>query len=209
MLYNEAGGGDRLLAPDRLSDAMKVVFPRNKTRFVLAGSVVLILVAGALVFRCSGPRAPEKTALKVLSGSVDLHVKDVHFTETGDPESKWEIHAAAAQYLKKENLAHFERVQIKLIRNDGATYVLTGDEARFKTDVKDIELCGHVTLVTDRGETFRTERLRYNHAGRKIYTDDPVTMEGRGMQLQGVGMKISLADRHMTLSSSVKARVHP
>jgi len=188
---------------------MKVGFPRNKTVFVLAGSVALILVAGALVFRCAGPRAPEQTALKVMSGTVDLHVKDVHFTETGDPESKWEIHAAAAQYLKKENLAHFERVRIKLIRNDGATYILTGDEARFKTDKKDIELYGHVTLVTDRGETFRTERLCYHHDGRRIYTDDPVTMDGRGMHLQGVGMKISLADRHMTLSSNVRARVHP
>jgi LPS export ABC transporter protein LptC len=187
---------------------MKTKLLRKKT-IILIGAAIVIVAAGVLLLISLLPRAPEKAILKIMSGNVDLQVKDVHFTEVGDPESTWEIRAASAQYMKKENIAHFDRVTVRLIRKDGSTYLLTGDKARFRTDSKDMELYGNVKLISNQGEEFHTERLHYDHAGRKIYTDDAVTMDGRGMHVQGIGMNMSLKNKELTLSAKVRAQLRP
>ena len=181
----------------------------KRKRLALAGAAVAIVCVGAVVLIHSFSRIPEQVQLQIRPGSADLEIRDVRFQEVSDDASRWEVQADLAKYMKKDNLALFEHVRIRLLRTDGDTYLLTGDRARLRTDTRDLELTGHVTLVTHRGETVRTDRLRYDHAGRKILTDDPVTLEGRGMRGQGVGMKISLADRDLRLFSKVKAEVSP
>jgi len=181
----------------------------KRNRLALAGAAVAIVCVGAVILIHSFSRTPEHVQLQIRTGSADLEIRDVRFQEVSDDDSRWEIQAALAKYVKKENVALFERIRIQLLRSDGGTYLLTGDRARLRTDTRDLELTGHVTLVTHRGETVQTDRLRYDHAGRRILTDDPVTLEGRGIRVQGVGMKISLADRDLRLTSKVRAEVTP
>jgi len=48
-----------------------------------------------------------KNIVKILSDQVDLQINDFIYTEVGEDNSKWEVKAESAKYIKKENLALF------------------------------------------------------------------------------------------------------
>ena len=85
---------------------------------------------------------------------------------------------------------------------------MTGDKGEMLTDKKDVEIKGHVEIRADTGEKFSTDYLRYSDAGKKIYTDAPVSMESKRIKIQGVGLSILINKGELTLASSVKAKIN-
>ena len=148
-----------------------------------------------------------KNILKVLPDNVDLQIKDFVFTEVGEANSKWEVKAKTAQYDKKQNLAVFDRVQIKLTTAENKVYTMTGDKGRMQTEKKDIEIKGNVVIMSDSADRFTTDYLKYSDVEKKFYTDAPVTMENKKMKITGVGLTIFMNTGELNLSSSVKARI--
>lgn len=182
----------------------------NLTRKTLAvaGLVILTILVITLMPLVTGEKkVPPESSLKVLSDKVDAQIKDVLYTEIGDDDLKWEIKADAARYVKKENLAIFENVRVRLVMAGGRTFVMTGDRGEFATDKRDIGIKGHVRIVTDCGDAFTTDHLRYTNAEKRITTDAPVIMENNRMQISGKGMNLSLKQQELTLLARVKARI--
>ena len=182
---------------------------KRKTLILLgAMMIVLILSAGTyLAFKKGSNSEGSDVKLKIIPENVDLQLKDVHFTEVGDPELTWEIHADTAKFVKKDNLAFFDRVKIRLIRADGKTLTLTGNEGRLHTDTRDAEVTGSVVVVSNNGDIVETDRLHYSHADRRIFTDQKITLKNPRMVISGVGMSLTLADEKVSLQSGVKALV--
>jgi LPS export ABC transporter protein LptC len=145
--------------------------------------------------------------LKVMADNVDLQVKDVIYTDVGQSGEKWEIRADTARYLKKENLALFDRVRIKLVTGEGKTFTMTGDSGKLQTDTKNIELSGNVEVLSDRGDRFRTDKLYYTYAESKIHTNGMVTMGGGRMQISGTGMTLNMKKGQLSLLSKVRGEV--
>jgi LPS export ABC transporter protein LptC len=170
--------------------------------FIIAVVAVII----ALVIRNISD-AP-KNILKILPDHVDLQIKDFVYTEVGDANSKWEIKAQTAQYLKKQNLAVFDRVQIKLTTAENKVYVMTGNKGNMLTDKKDIEIRGDVVIVSDSGDHFSTDYLKYSDTEKKFYTDAPVTMENKRMKIKGKGLTLYMNSGELNLSSAVKAKIN-
>jgi LPS export ABC transporter protein LptC len=176
---------------------------KRKTVFIAAILVVILSVAAIMA---SGLfRSPEKALLKVMSDRVDLQVKNVHFTEVGDSGMTWEIKADTARYLKRENLALFDQVTVRLVMKDGRIFVMNGDRGRFNTQSRDMEIEGNVGIVSENGDRFATDRLRYRNAGKQIETDRPVIMETGSVRISGVGMILTLDEKKVTLLSQVRA----
>ena len=180
---------------------------RKKTLLsaVLAAVLVFSLTA-FLVYRESKKTSPE-TILKILSDKADIEVKNVIYREVGDGDLKWEIRAERASYMKKENRAFFDKVELKIHLADGKTYVMTGDKGQLNTATKDMEISGNVEIVSDSGEHFKTDFLKYTYAEKRLHTEAKVTMKKHSMQLSGVGMSLSLLDKDMALLSKVHARI--
>jgi LPS export ABC transporter protein LptC len=145
--------------------------------------------------------------LKILPEHIDLQIKDIVYTEVGESNSKWEVKADTAQYIKKQNLAIFDKVQAKLTTADGKIYKMTGDKGQMLTDVKDVEIRGNVVIISDSGDRFSTDYLKYSDAEKKLYTDAPVVIENKRMKLKGVGLTIYMNTGELNLSSMVKARI--
>ena len=82
---------------------------------------------------------------------------------------------------------------------------MSGDRGRFNTDSKDMEIEGHVVIVSENGDRFVTDRLRYSNAGKLIETEGPVVMENRNIRMSGVGMTLSLEEKKVALLSQVRA----
>lgn len=177
---------------------------RRKTAFSVA--ILAAVLSLAAIFAVGTLRkTPGKALLKVLSEKVDLEVKNVRYTEVGDSGMKWEIMADSARYQKKENLAFFENVTVRLVMKDGSAFLLTGDRGRFQTVSRDMEIEGDVRIVSENGDRFTTDRIRYVNKGKLIETDRPVVMENRGARISGVGMVFSLEGKKVSLLSQVRA----
>ncbi len=146
--------------------------------------------------------------IKILPNEADVRISDFVFTEVGQDDIRWEVKAKSAQYQKKQNLALFDQVQIKLTTKEGKVFIMTGDKGEMMTDKKDVEIKGHVVITSDTGDKFSTDYLRYSDAQKKIYTDAPVVMEGNRMKIQGVGLSIFMNKGELTLSSGVKAKIN-
>ena len=113
-----------------------------------------------------------------MSDRVDLQVKNVRYTEVGDSGMKWEITADTARYQKKENLALFEKVKVRLVMKDGRVFVMNGDRGRLNTQSRDMEIEGNVGIVSENGDRFSTDRLRYRNAG-KTDRNGPARDDGK------------------------------
>jgi len=139
---------------------------------------------------------------------VDLQIKGFNYTEVGEANAKWEVKAETATYDKKENLAVFDRVQIKLTTSDSKVFVMSADKGRMFTDKKNIEIKDNVVIISDTGDKFSTDHLNYNDAEKKFYTDAPVTMENERMKITGVGLTLFMNTGELNLSSPVKAKIN-
>lgn len=172
---------------------------------VIAVLAALLVAAGIVAVNIW--KQPEKTLLKVMADKVDLQVRNVRYTEVGDSGMKWEVIADTARYVKKENLAFFEKLTVRLINQDGRIHVMTGDRGRFNTESRDMQIEGNVVIVSEEGDRFTTDHLQYHHAARLIETDGPVVMENEGVRISGVGMNLALDGKKVTLLAKVRARV--
>lgn len=178
---------------------------KTKKRTVLIVAVLAVILFGAAILAIGLRKSPEKTLLKIMSDRVDLQVKNVHYTEVGSSGMTWEIKADTVQYQKKDNLALFDRVTVRLTTKDGRVFTMSGDKGRFNTQTRDMEIEGNVGIVSENGDRFSTDRLLYRDAEKKIETDRPVVMENRGFRISGVGMVFSLEGKKVTLLSQVRA----
>lgn len=168
---------------------------------VLAAAVIIAVLAGNITDK-------QKNVLKILPDHVDLQIKDFLYTEVGEANSKWEVKAETAQYRKKQNLALFDKVQIKLTTTEKKVYVMTGDKGQMLTDKKDIEIKGNVVIIAESGDRFTTDYLKYSDAEKKFYTDAPVMMENKQMKIKGKGLTLFMNTGELNLLSSVKAKIN-
>jgi hypothetical protein len=106
---------------------------KTKRKIVLIAAILTVILSVAAIFATGLLRSPEKALLKIMSDRVDLQVKNVHYTEVGDSGMTWEIVADTARYRKKENLAFFDQVTVRLVMKDGRVFVMKGDRGRFNT----------------------------------------------------------------------------
>lgn len=178
----------------------------KRKRITVLVIATLAMIFSFVVISVIGLRAmPEKVLLKIMADKVDLQIKNVRYTEAGDSGMKWEITADTARYLKKENLALFEKVTVRLIMKDGRTVVMNGDQGRFDTQSRDMEIDGNVGIVSGNGDRFATDRLQYRNGARRIETDRPVAMENGNVRISGVGMIFHLDESKLTLLSQIRA----
>ena len=176
---------------------------------IIISSIVVVLIAilitavAIIKIKVNKPG----NLLKALP-DVDLKIKGFNYTEVGEANAKWEVKADTATYNKKQNLAVFDRVQIKLTTSDGKVFIMKGDKGLMFTDTKNIEIKDNVVIISDAGDRFSTDHLSYNDAEKKFYTDAPVTMENKRMKITGVGLTLFMNNGELNLSSLVKAKIN-
>ena len=180
---------------------------KTKRKTVLIVAILTVILSVTAILAIGLRRAPEKALLKIMSDQVDLQVKNVRYTEVGDSGMKWEITADTARYRKKENLALFEKVKVRLVMKDGRVFVMNGDRGRLNTQSRDMEIEGNVGIVSENGDRFATDRLLYRNAEKRIETDRPVVMENGSVRISGVGMILTLDEKKVTLLSQVRANI--
>jgi LPS export ABC transporter protein LptC len=178
----------------------------KKKGLIIIGLAILIVAVAAGIFIAEKQKTT-KNLLKILPDKVDLQIKDVHYTDVAESGMKWEVTADTARYVKKDNVALFEKVAVKLITQEGKTFLLTGDTGQMRTDTKDMKISGNVKIVSDNGDSIMTDHLLYSNEDKTFHTDAVVMMENQRIKIKGKGLSLSLKDENLALLSGVTARI--
>ncbi|HOD34629.1 MAG TPA: LPS export ABC transporter periplasmic protein LptC [Syntrophales bacterium] len=180
---------------------------RSRTqRMMLLGGLCIALAAFWMIGRALEQQETVKEdALKILTDDADVHIQNAHYTEVTDSGTIWEIDAESVRFVRKDNLAYFDKVRIKLTMKDGQSYVMRGDKGLLHTDTRNAELQGDVNVTSSTGWRFDTAALKYSDADHVIRADRDVKLQSSTLEIQGVGMSVHLNTEEVRLSSRVNA----
>lgn len=179
----------------------------RKAPFIILTLVVVFLamVVGVLVHRA---RSPRRLPTEPAATNADYRLKQVRLQEQGRDGSRWQLDAEYSETFEDQNKTTMKKVTIKVDQpakgsQAPRSWTATGDEGDLNQETKDVELRGHVVLVSSDGLRLETERLRWDADAKRAWTDEPVIIYRAGAVVHGTGFE-SLADEEV---SSIKGRV--
>ena len=85
------------------------------------------------------------------------------------------------------------------------SWTVTGDEGDLNQETKDVELRGHVVLVSSDGLRLETERLRWDAEAQRAWTNEPVTIYRAGTVVRGTGFESRVAEEATSIRGRVRA----
>lgn len=121
----------------------------KKTRIISIIIIACVVIGAVALVIINNAYEKPRNIVRILPERIDLQIKDFVYTEVGEANSKWEVKAESAQYIKKENLALFDQVKMKLTTSEGKVFIMTGDKGQMHTDKKDVQIKGNVVIISD------------------------------------------------------------
>lgn len=178
---------------------------KNAKRILIAiAFLTLILLMVALVRNSLVPHE-SKPSDPLPPKGLDMQIGDIHYEQTDKNASKeWELDAKSAQYFKGENKIALHSIELTFFSDKGKVFV-TADDGELYTDSKDVNLSGHVVVLTEEGYSIQADSFRYDAEERKIFTNDRVHLSSKELDMTGKGMVIDLEEEKLYILEEVKA----
>jgi lipopolysaccharide export system protein LptC len=82
-----------------------------------------------------------------------------------------------------------------------------GDEGVLNNDNNNIRIRGNVRVLHEDGYKLLTDSLAYERDKELIHTDDPVYIEGQDFNLKGLGMRLDLKKRKLSILQNIETIV--
>jgi LPS export ABC transporter protein LptC len=168
---------------------------------LIIGSLVVVVT---MVFRTMAPQGEKTPPVPESSISADLKLDWVHYTETHEGVKEWEVEAVSAVYYKENSAVLLEKVKATFFGKNQETYVLIAEKGRFDTQTKTIEGFDGVRLDSSDGYQLRTRTLKYLSATKEIRTEDPISMNGPHVQVEGIGLVVEIDRQRMRVMKQVQ-----
>jgi LPS export ABC transporter protein LptC len=188
----------------------KTPFKRPKTlRWVLAGVIFATFIAVVATFIGYRRMAVdfENEAEMLRQSKADIALQQVRHTATRDGRDEWTLTAKSARVMGKQNRTVIDRPSVVFFMKDGKKVFLNAEKGVLIPDTNDLEAVGNVE-VTYEVYVLKTERLRYDHQKRRIYTRVPVTLEGNRLFLMADSMIYDLDSQTSTFKGNVESKIH-
>ncbi|MEE8075335.1 MAG: LPS export ABC transporter periplasmic protein LptC [Candidatus Binatia bacterium] len=140
-----------------------------------------------------------------------LRLKEFRRIKIEGGRKVWELTGKEAVYLKAEKEAMIKKPRLVFFHENGETMELSGDEGHlFLKDggMEKMELQGTVE-VNFQGYILQTDELHYLQGDDRVVSPGKVTVKGQGLELEGVGMELSLQDEKIRLLDKVRTKIRP
>src|SRR5687768_15861611 len=161
--------------------------------FVVAVTVMLVVKSRSARIEPSGP-APS---------TADLQIKEVDLEEEAKGV-RWRLKAEQALMFDKAGQTQLRKL-VANIQQRGRSWTIVGDEGDLDRKTNNVEVRRNVMVTSDDGLTLQTSVLRWESAGKRLWTDAPVTLTRRGSRVQGSGLEVRMADEATTIAGPVRA----
>lgn len=143
---------------------------------------------------------------------ADAWIQGFSYRQTQSGATKWIVNADQAQVFDNEHMAKLQTVQVRLYDADfqKEELLITSEEGEINTETNNFELMSNNqrTIMTfDSGYQVFSDRLAWSEKTRKIYTPDPVTIQGDGLMITGTGLAGDMEKDEFHLLKNVRAEV--
>jgi LPS export ABC transporter protein LptC len=176
----------------------------SKLVILISMGVVLSIIGGYLLFGGHGDDEeiiPE--VKKDANTTADLTLEDIHYVETKGKKKEWELRAKSGQHFREADYTTLDDLAVTFYSEDGRIITLKGNKGSMK-ERKEIKVWGDVVVTSSDGYRVATNSLRYDGAKKQITTADPVKLEGKGVEVTGVGLVVDLKTKKISILRKVK-----
>lgn len=175
---------------------------RIATGIALGVILFVTVVIGVLIVKGHRAPAPRQEAA---SSAADQEIKEIHLQEDAKGGSyRWSLDAERAESYPGTGKTVLKKVSIG-VEEPGRRWKVTSDEGDLIQDTRDVELRGHVVLVSSEGLRVETTVLRWNNAEGRAWTDQPVTIFKGGGVVKGTGLEARPSEEITLVHGRVKA----
>lgn len=144
------------------------------------------------------------------SGSVDMALNRIHYTENRDGMKKWELEADRGEYDREGKRARLAGVRMVIVGDRSlGDIALRAEQADYDITGKTVELTGQVVAQSASGLEFATERIRYIDGRSLLETADRVRFASGNLQVVGIGMEFRTDTRQARILHQVEAHFAP
>src|SRR5262245_6468942 len=165
--------------------------------------VFLAVVTGVLVTRSRGAKAqPQEPS----PSKADYRIKEVHLQEEDRGRGSWQLNADYGEIFEAQGKTYMKKVTIR-INEPARARTVNSDEGDLLSESKDVELRGHVVVVSSDGLRLETSRLNWKAKEQRVWTDQPVTIWRNGVVVQGQGFESGAKDGVTTIKGRVRATI--
>lgn len=165
--------------------------------------VFLAVVTGVLVTRSRGAKAhPQEPS----PSKADYRIKEVHLQEEDRGRGSWQLDADYGEIFEAQGKTYMKKVTIR-INEPTRDWTVNSDEGDLVRDSKDVELRGHVVVVSSDGLRLETSRLNWMAKEQRVWTDQPVTIWRNGVVVKGQGFESGAKDGVTRIKGRVRATI--
>lgn len=186
---------------------MKVFRARN---LLLLLALVVAVILAATIYLRQRPKEAIDIAKQVFPEGVDLSLKGLDYTHIESGTRRWHLTATRVEHQATTEQLIVHNPQLDFFDEQGvALGNLSAETGLVSKDYKHIVVTGNVVLEDDRGYTFSTAKLAYDHDQTMVATDDSIKLTGRGIVITGRGLRMDLTSRQLQVTDNVKATFVP
>jgi LPS export ABC transporter protein LptC len=177
----------------------------RKVPIVILGGVALFLLVtgGMLVARSRGAKSQ---AVEPVQSKADYRIKEVHLQEEDRGRGSWQLDADYGEVFEDLGKTLMRQVTIR-INEPTREWTVKSDEGELARDSKDVQLKGHVVVVSSDGLRLETDRLTWVAKEQRVWTDDPVTIWRKGMLVHGQGFESRAKEQVTTVKGRLRATI--
>jgi len=174
---------------------------RNLARVILAVVVVFVVAVTAMVVLRS--RAARVESLGPLPSTADLQIKEVDLEEEARGV-RWRLKAEQALMYDKAGQTQLRKLVANIYQRERA-WTIVGEEGDLDRRTNNVEVRHNVVVTSNDGLRLETSVLRWEAAGKRLWTDAPVTLTRNGSVVRGSGMDVRIDDETTTITGPVRA----
>lgn len=164
-------------------------------------TLFVVVIVGVLVLR---GRGAQSLPAEPVDTKADYRIKEVSLQEEMKDGVRWQLQADQAETFEQAGKTILRKVRIE-IQEPERSWTVTGDEGEMVQASKDVELKGHVILISSDGMRLETTRLRWDADTKRAWTDEPVTVYQRGAVVKGQGLDARVGDRNTQIRGRIQA----
>ena len=181
--------------------------PNRFLRWTLSG-VILGLAAflGYVVIGHFLNNTPSPPVESPVLDEADAGMEGFVYRQIKDGVVQWEVVAQKAEVFEAKHEAALETVEIRLLSRDGEEMTLQAEEGIINTETNDFQLRNLEELITielANGYTILTHHIHWIDAKQEIRTPNPVTIQGQGIRITGIGLVGFLESEEFTVLDQV------
>ena len=182
---------------------------RGRNLLLVFALLVALILAATVFLRYQGEKAI-KIAVEALPEGVDLALKDIDYTHVDEGVARWRLQAEQVEHQSSTKQLVVLSPHLDFYDEQGQLQgTLVADEGQVSNNYLQLQVTGNVVLESVSGYKFYTDILHYDHSLQLVTTDAPVKLVSDGLRVDGRGMQMNVADRHLILKSEVDARLDP